>query len=171
LKYAAFERFQRLGKATFLLCNSAILSLFGMIGSAQAHDEKHHAAALCKDKDHEVVVTNDNTRMDCIGKVFVYEVDWSEKWHEGIGQALYYAASEKHADGKDYLPGLILICKHSTLKRPVNPKTCHNHYERAKQAFEHHGIKGQIWFCLNGARRRDQCVSERFGFDKEDAKA
>ena len=147
-----------------LLCLMAVCCLSSVASQALAHAEKFHAAVLCKDKAQEVTVTQDTTRMDCFDDVFVYEVDWSKKWHEGIGQALYYAASERRPNGEQYLPGLILICAHSKRSKPVNLSTCQTHYERAQRAFLHHGIKGQIWFCLNEARRREHCVTKRFGF-------
>jgi len=129
--------------------------------TASAHDEKYHAEALCKDKDQEVTVTNDRTRIDCYDRVFAYEVDWSHKWHEGIGQALYYASAEKRPNGENYLPGLILVCSHVTNAQPSKIKTCEGHFERAAKTFEHHAIEGQIWLCLNTARRRSECETAR----------
>ena len=129
---------------------------------AHAHDEKYHAEALCKDKDQEVTVTNDRTRIDCYDQVFAYEVDWSHKWHEGVGQALYYASAEKRPNGENYLPGLILVCGHATTLKPLKLKTCEDHFERATKTFEHHAIEGQIWLCLNTARRRSECETARF---------
>lgn len=33
----------------------------------------------------------DNTRIDCLTQKYAIELDWANKWHEGITQALYYA--------------------------------------------------------------------------------
>lgn len=34
----------------------------------------------------------DATRVDCLTDTHAWEFDWARKWHEGLGQALYYAA-------------------------------------------------------------------------------
>ena len=36
-------------------------------------------------------VLPDKTRVDCLTATHAIEIDWAEKWAEGIGQALYYA--------------------------------------------------------------------------------
>ncbi len=51
------------------------------------------------------VVMWDRTRVDLLNKTHAIEVDWSHKYSEGIGQAIYYAA----ITGKQ--PGLILLVK------------------------------------------------------------
>lgn len=47
----------------------------------------------------------DNTRVDLLNETHAIEVDWSHKYSEGIGQAIYYAA----ITGKK--PGLVLLVK------------------------------------------------------------
>lgn len=45
----------------------------------------------------------DNTRVDLLSDRYAYEVDWSHKYAEGIGQALYYSSVTNRR------PGLILL--------------------------------------------------------------
>ena len=52
-------------------------------------------------------VLEDRTRVDCLTDTHAIEYDWSNKWAEEVGQALYYSAmTEKE-------PSLVLICKNS----------------------------------------------------------
>lgn len=51
------------------------------------------------------VVLKDGTRADIVTDTHVFEVDWMDKWAEGLGQALHYAT----VTGKR--AGLILLCK------------------------------------------------------------
>lgn len=51
------------------------------------------------------VVLSDRTRIDIVTDDQAIEVDWSYKWAEGIGQALYYSSRTNKE------PGLILIVK------------------------------------------------------------
>jgi hypothetical protein len=44
-------------------------------------------------------------RADCVGPHYAIEIDWSEKWAESLGQAMYYASQT----GKE--PGLVLLCR------------------------------------------------------------
>ena len=47
----------------------------------------------------------DGTRVDIMTKTHAIEVDWSSKWAEAIGQALYYS------DVTETQPGVILLVK------------------------------------------------------------
>lgn len=50
-------------------------------------------------------VAVEHGRADVVTSEFAFELDWLDKWHEGIGQALHYAsATEKR-------PGLALILR------------------------------------------------------------
>jgi len=44
-------------------------------------------------------------RADGVGLHYAVEIDWSEKWAESLGQALYYASETKKE------PGIILLCR------------------------------------------------------------
>lgn len=52
------------------------------------------------------VVQWEQSRIDYVTNDYVIEIDWAKKWHEGIGQSLYYAIllPEKK-------PALILLVK------------------------------------------------------------
>jgi hypothetical protein len=53
----------------------------------------------------------DDKRVDMVVNDYAIEVDWANKWSEGVGQALYYAhATDKKA-------GLILLVKNSERDR------------------------------------------------------
>jgi hypothetical protein len=41
------------------------------------------------------VVLGDKSRVDCLGEDYAVEVDYSHKWAECIGQALWYAHTEE----------------------------------------------------------------------------
>jgi len=45
------------------------------------------------------VVLSDRTRVDCLSKNYAIEVDFAPKWHESIGQSLYYAISTNKKAG------------------------------------------------------------------------
>lgn len=55
-------------------------------------NEKHYQILLCNKLGGvmEYKLT-DNTRVDCLTDNYAIEVDWANKWAEGIGQSLYYA--------------------------------------------------------------------------------
>ena len=42
-------------------------------------------------KGQKEVVLDDMTRVDIVTDTFAIEVDFAEKWSQGVGQALYYA--------------------------------------------------------------------------------
>ena len=46
---------------------------------------------------------DDKTRVDCLTKELAVEVDFAPKWHECIGQALYYGRKTKR------IPACVLI--------------------------------------------------------------
>ena len=65
--------------------------------------EKHYQAEWCAGKGKTEHVLPDRTRVDCLTDSHAIEFDWGKKWHEGIGQSLYYAVqTEKRA-------GVVLI--------------------------------------------------------------
>jgi hypothetical protein len=47
----------------------------------------------------------DGTRVDMLTETHAIEADWSHKWAEAIGQALYYAELTQRA------PGIVLLVK------------------------------------------------------------
>ena len=54
--------------------------------------ERDYQNAFCPSlKGQMEYVLPDKTRVDCLTATHAIEIDWAEKWAEGIGQALYYA--------------------------------------------------------------------------------
>ena len=58
---------------------------------------------------------NDGTRVDLIHNKFAIEIDWQEKWAEGVGQSIYYAMKLNHQMSlkgtASYKPLVILLTK------------------------------------------------------------
>jgi hypothetical protein len=88
--------------ALVLLILLAIPSFSG--GRGRQHRESHYRDIFC-DKMGGVVeqISPSGTRADCVFSGYAVEVEFADKWAEGIGQALEYGASM----GKT--PGLVLI--------------------------------------------------------------
>jgi len=78
------------------------------------------------------VLMPDETRCDILTESTAWEVDWADKWAEGVGQALLYSIWT----GKD--PGLLLLVK-DWRKEKV-------HILRAKMVCEKVGVKFRIDF-------------------------
>lgn len=55
----------------------------------------------------------DGTRADIIDykNLVTYEVDWDNKFYEGVGQALYYSMEYSSLRKENFKPGLILLVK------------------------------------------------------------
>ena len=68
-------------------------------------NEKHYQAVWCADRGVTEHVLPDRTRVDCLTASHAIEFDWAKKWHEGIGQSLYYSVQT----GKR--AGVVLILK------------------------------------------------------------
>jgi len=84
----------------------AFLSL-GLTACADYPTEPEWAIANAERYEAEnEVVQWEGSRIDYTTKDFVYEIDWAKKWHEGVGQALWYAILVP-----DKKPGLILLVK------------------------------------------------------------
>ena len=134
-----------------LLLLTLLLTLFSA-SQAAAHQERYHVRSLCKDMRQEKV-NSDRTRIDCLHPVFAIEVDFSHKWAEGIGQALYYSSLWNRR------PGLILICGHG-----AKDKTCRKHLARAVETLKTNQIDSMIWYCENKDRRLALCESTRLEY-------
>ena len=81
------------------------LFLFIMPASAKhLHSEREYQAKWCNA--HNGVMEyklDDKTRVDCLTDTLAVEVDFAPKWHECIGQALYYGRKTKRT------PACVLI--------------------------------------------------------------
>lgn len=73
--------------------------------------EKDYQREWCKGEIE--VVLADRSRVDCMTDTHAIEIDWCNKWAEGVGQSLYYA----RVTGKK--PGLALICSLKHIERYV----------------------------------------------------
>ena len=75
-----------------------LLLLFALFITVQAFSQKHvnkesyYQAAFAEYMSGETeVVLEDKTRVDVVTDVYAIEVDFSTKWAESIGQALFYS--------------------------------------------------------------------------------
>ena len=64
------------------------------------HYEKVYQKKFCaKVQGTTEVVLSDKTRVDCLSEHYAIEVDFAAKWHESIGQSLYYSLSTNKKAG------------------------------------------------------------------------
>jgi len=68
------------------------------------HTEKEYQAYWCNKKGGQMEYKlNDGTRVDCLLPDMAVEFDFASKWHECIGQALYYGRKTRRT------PACVLI--------------------------------------------------------------
>lgn len=67
-------------------------------------DERYYQRDLCRGIRQEVELPN-GSRADCISSTHAIEFEFSDKWAEGLGQALSYAGST------GLRPRIFLICR------------------------------------------------------------
>jgi len=80
----------------FLISNSAY--------SSHQYPEKTYQEQWCKARGGQLEYKlNDKTRVDCLTDTLAVEFDFAPKWHECIGQALYYGQKTKRT------PACVLI--------------------------------------------------------------
>ena len=79
----------------------------------------------------EVTLPN-GSRADCLSDTHAIEVEFSEKWAEGLGQALSYASST------GLRPGIFLICREK-------PKKCLAHRLRLDEAIAAWNLPVDVW--------------------------
>ncbi len=87
----------------FLLL-TILLTSTNWVQAKHLHTEKEYQTAWCNA--HNGVMEyklNDKTRVDCLTDTLAVEVDFAPKWHECIGQALYYAKKTRRT------PACVLI--------------------------------------------------------------
>ena len=120
------------------------MALFVLASSStDAQNERAYQQALCSGWTIEQSLS-DTTRVDCISSTHAKEVDFSDKWAEGIGQALYYSTQT----GLE--PGLILVCRRQ-------PDTCQGHLDRALAVVGEYGLPLTVWICEPEARALAEC--------------
>ena len=89
-----------------LLCVAGLVAgVLGFIVSdvhaARLNNEAHYQSLWCEGKIEFTLP--DKTRVDCLMEDYAVEVDFADKFYNGIGQALHYALMT------DREPGLLLI--------------------------------------------------------------
>ena len=71
---------------------------------ARLHYEKVYQEVFCKQLGGVAeYALFDRTRVDCLTDEYAIEVDFADKWAEGVGQSLYYAEVTGRA------PGILVI--------------------------------------------------------------
>lgn len=76
-------------KKIFLLC--LMLIFVPAVQAKRLHPEAEYQAVWCgKHNGVTEYRLSDKTRVDCLTETLAVEVDFANKWHECIGQALYY---------------------------------------------------------------------------------
>lgn len=79
----------------------------------------------------------DHTRIDCLTKNFVIEVDFANKWQEAIGQSLYYQMRMNEVDKKGKRNAGILLIKESETDR--------KYHKRLLDVIKHYHLKIFVW--------------------------
>lgn len=95
--------------------------------------ERSYQDSLCAGMTIETALPNGG-RVDCLSPIFAIEVDFSEKWHQAIGQSLYYAAET----GLE--PAIILICRKSE-------RTCLGHSLRLQSTIAQWALPITVFEC------------------------
>lgn len=70
-----------------------VLSVFltSICYAKHAHTEREYQTYWCNKRGGKMEYRlNDKTRIDCLLPTMAVEIDFAPKWHECIGQALYY---------------------------------------------------------------------------------
>lgn len=76
----------------FLVSMYKYLILLLIPFDALANNEDYHNNIYCsKEKGIKEFILENKVRVDCLTKDYAIEMDWCNKWYEGITQALYYA--------------------------------------------------------------------------------
>ena len=116
------------------------------ITSAAAQTEREYQEAICTGMGIEVQAGG-GTRIDCLSDSHAIEVDFSDKWAEGLGQAMLYAART------GLTPGVILICRRSAW-------ACQRHGKRLIEAAAYWQIPLAVWQCPANVTRLSDCSYE-----------
>jgi hypothetical protein len=131
----------------------AFLAILSVLSTAFAQSERSYTAFLCFGMETYVPLIEPDARdtvADCLSGTHIIEVDFSDKWKEGIGQVLFYSMWAEQLPIGPKRPGLILICRKTR-------DTCTDHIVRAFRVFEHYKIAGTIWDCDQGETSLERC--------------
>ena len=107
--------------------------------------ERDYQRALCAGMEIEITLPDGGGRADCSDGTHIIEVDWADKFKEGVGQVLTYSVKS------ELVPGLILVCRRSEA-------TCLQHGLIAEEVLAARGIEAVIWRCGREARSLSDCL-------------
>ena len=122
------------------------------VAAREAHTDWREAEfrdALCAGMRMEVVL-KDFGRADCVSDTYAIEVEWADKFREGVGQALTYATATT------LIPGLILICRRSE-------SSCLSASLTAQETFSAFGIEAVVWECGLDSSALSDCLERHIG--------
>jgi len=109
-----------------------LLLIVALIAALPAQaSESDHQRNLCLGLRQEVSLPNGG-RVDCLSTTHAIEVEFSEKWAEGLGQALSYASAT------GLKPGIFLVCR-------KEPGTCLGHRLRLEEAIAAWKLPVDVW--------------------------
>lgn len=107
--------------------------------------ERDYQRVLCEGMRLEVSLA-DAGRADCVSETHAIEVEWADKFKEGVGQALTYG--QKTA----LIPGLILICRRDEASCLANSLV-------SQETFSAYGIEATVWECGADSRKLSDCAA------------
>jgi hypothetical protein len=82
----------------------------------------------------------DGARADCLSPTHIIEVDFSEKWAEAIGQALFYASWTHDLEIGPRNAGIVLVCRQ-------HRERCTDHSTRLYRVVQDYDLPLTIWDC------------------------
>ena len=112
--------------------------------SADAWHEADYRDALCAGMKMEVRLSP-QSRADCVSDTHAIEVEWADKFKEGVGQALVYSTQST------LVPGLILVCRR-------DEASCLAASLTSQETFGAFGIRATVWECGADARSLSDCI-------------
>lgn len=114
-------------RVVFVLGLLLLAAMFVSAVTAGRHlkSEAEYQAEWCPSVGGQPTTLADGTRCDCLTSSIAFEIDFAEKWYEGLGQALHYSTVAKRH------PGVALI-----IERPEDIR----YLERLKRAIAYHDL-------------------------------
>lgn len=117
--------------------------------AAGSWKERDYQRVLCAGMSLEVRL-GDYGRADCISATHAIEVEWADKFKEGVGQALTYSSATR------LVPGLILVCR-------GDDASCLAASLTSQDTFSAFGIEATVWECGAESRTLSDCVERHIG--------
>lgn len=110
-----------------IYCWLAVILFATTAHAAHLHKEAEYRDAWCMGQTE--VKLSDGSRADCVTTHYAIEIDFAQKWAEGVGQALHYARlTEKQ-------PALLLI---------IEKESDWRFFKRALPTAQKHNIR--MWY-------------------------